>query len=161
MKALSMKQPVPELILQKKKTIELRNWNTTFRGEFFLHASMNELKGFQIDPKQLTKGALVGTASLVNVIKFNTIEEFKKMQDKHLARDISWFKPGKTHGFVLENPYRLESPIPMKGQLQFFDVGRIEMSSFAAQRENAQSNETNKIILSPNSKFKQTKISKD
>jgi len=36
MKALSLKQPFAELILQGKKTIELRKWNTKFRGEFLI-----------------------------------------------------------------------------------------------------------------------------
>lgn len=125
MRALSMKQPVPELILQGKKIIELRNWNTYFRGEFFLHASMNELKDFDFSQeklKALPHGALVGTINLVNVIKFNSFEEFKRMENKHLACDPNWFKEGKTFGFILENPYRLEQPIPMKGQLQFFET---------------------------------------
>jgi len=47
MKALSMKQPVPELILQKKKTIELRKWNTKFRGKFLLHASLGEIRSMK------------------------------------------------------------------------------------------------------------------
>lgn len=122
MKALSMKQPVPELILQGKKTVELRNWNTQFRGEFFLHASLNELKGFDLDPRKLSHGALVGAVNLVNVIQFNSFEQFKSMQNKHLARDPNWFKEGKTFGFILENPYRLGKPIPMKGQLNFFET---------------------------------------
>jgi len=40
MKALSLKQPYAELILQGKKKIELRTWNTKFRGEFYIHASL-------------------------------------------------------------------------------------------------------------------------
>ena len=39
MKALSLKQPFAELIVSGKKTIELRNWNTKFRGKFLIHAS--------------------------------------------------------------------------------------------------------------------------
>ncbi|MEK6923012.1 MAG: ASCH domain-containing protein, partial [Nanoarchaeota archaeon] len=39
MKALSLKQPFAELILQGKKKIELRKWNTHFMGEFLIHAS--------------------------------------------------------------------------------------------------------------------------
>lgn len=39
MKTLSLKQPFAELILSGKKKIELRKWNTSFRGEFLIHAS--------------------------------------------------------------------------------------------------------------------------
>ena len=39
MKCLSLKQPFAELLATGKKTVELRNWNTNFRGEFIIHAS--------------------------------------------------------------------------------------------------------------------------
>jgi len=38
MKCLSVCQPYANLIVSGKKTIELRNWNTNFRGEFLVHA---------------------------------------------------------------------------------------------------------------------------
>ena len=122
MKALSMKQPVPELILQGKKTMELRKWKTQFIGKFYLHASLSELKGFDIDTKKLPRGALVGTAELIDVMKFNSLEHLQQFQNKHLARDKSWFKQNSTYGFILKNPQRLEKPIPYKGQLNFFEV---------------------------------------
>jgi len=37
----SLKQPYAELLVSRKKTIELRNWNTSFRGKFLVHASKN------------------------------------------------------------------------------------------------------------------------
>jgi hypothetical protein len=41
MKCLSLKQPFAELLVSGKKTIELRKWNTKFRGKFLIHASKN------------------------------------------------------------------------------------------------------------------------
>ena len=38
MKCLSVSQPYADLIVQGKKTIELRTWNTKYRGEFLVHA---------------------------------------------------------------------------------------------------------------------------
>ena len=38
MKCLSICQPFANLIIQNKKTIELRKWNTNFRGVFLIHA---------------------------------------------------------------------------------------------------------------------------
>ena len=43
MKCLSVCQPFAELIVEGKKTIELRKWNTKFRGEFLVHAAKNIL----------------------------------------------------------------------------------------------------------------------
>ncbi|MBI5392038.1 ASCH domain-containing protein [Candidatus Woesearchaeota archaeon] len=122
MKALSMKQPVPELILQGKKTIELWHWNTNLRGTFALHASQNELEGFGLDPKSLPKGAILGTVELVDVIEFNSLEQFQQFQGQHLARNKNWFAEGKTYGFKLKNQKRFEKPIPVKGKLHFFEV---------------------------------------
>ena len=41
MKCLSLRQPYAELLVSGKKTIELRKWNTNFRGKFLIHASKN------------------------------------------------------------------------------------------------------------------------
>jgi hypothetical protein len=56
MKCLSLKQPYAELLVSGKKTIELRNWNTSFRGKFLIHASKNidkeRLDSLGIDQKK-------------------------------------------------------------------------------------------------------------
>lgn len=122
MKTLSMKQPVPELILQKKKTIETRTWRSDFRGEFFIHASNNIIKEmierFELDKERLIKGAIVGKAEITGLKIYNTLGEFNKDSDKHLA-----LIPKKlpTYGYILENIQRLEKPVKLKGRLNFFE----------------------------------------
>ena len=73
MKCLSICQPFAELIVQGKKTIELRKWNTKFRGEFLVHAAKNILeedcKRMKISPKTVTTGAIIGKVNLVDVKK--------------------------------------------------------------------------------------------
>ena len=123
MKALSMKQPVPELILNKRKTIETRTWKSDFRGEFYIHASNNLMQGFidkfSIDESKLIKGAIVGKASIIDMKVYNTVEDFKLDSHKHLM-DIPNKLP--TYGYILEHVQRLERPIPLKGKLNFFEV---------------------------------------
>ena len=41
MKCLSLKQPFADLLALGEKTVELRKWNTKFRGKFLIHASKN------------------------------------------------------------------------------------------------------------------------
>ena len=88
MKALSMKQPVPELILQGKKTIELRTWKSNFRGEFYLHASKKVIQrlmdDFKFNIKDLPQGAIVGKAAIKNMKVYTTDADFKKDSNKHL-----------------------------------------------------------------------------
>ena len=119
MKALSIRQPWAELILQGKKTIEVRKWNTKFRGKFYIHASKNfdKEKLEQHNLKDLITGAIVGQAELVDVKKYISEEDFLKDSDKHLAKE---FKFGK-YGFILKDVKRIKQ-IPYKGQLNFFEV---------------------------------------
>lgn len=118
MKALSLKQPFAELILQGRKTIELRKWNTHFRGEFLIHASKipdaKAMKEFGFD--NLPTGAIVGKAKLVQVKHYKNKEELRKDKDLHLASG-DWGE----YGFVLGNVERFEKPIPAKGMLGWWE----------------------------------------
>src|SRR6476660_2955997 len=94
MKCLSLKQPYAELLVSGKKTIELRNWNTTFRGKFLIHASKNVDKerseSLGIDYKMLTSGAIIGTAILYDVKQYKNKAQLEKDENKHYA-DIKRF----------------------------------------------------------------------
>ena len=117
MKALSIKQPFAELILQGRKKIELRKWNTKFRGEFYIHASKipddDAMKKFGFE--DLPCGYLVGKVELVDVKNYKNEEEHRKDDNLHLASSF-W----GNYGFILENPKRIEK-IPYDGKLRFWD----------------------------------------
>jgi hypothetical protein len=117
MKALSLKQPYAELILQGRKKVELRKWNTNFRGKFLIHASKipDESAMSSFGFKNLPLGFIVGKAELVGVKEYKNSEEFETDKNLHLAsRDWGNF------GFILENVERLE-PIKCRGSLGFWD----------------------------------------
>jgi len=121
MKALSLKQPWAELVVSGKKTIELRKWNTHFRGEFLVHASLSPRKsgmerfGFT----ELPLGCIVGKATLVDVKKYASKEELAADFDKHCAPKEFW--DGTIYGFLLKGAQRID-PVPLKGKLNFFEV---------------------------------------
>ncbi|PIN89839.1 hypothetical protein COU57_05230 [Candidatus Pacearchaeota archaeon CG10_big_fil_rev_8_21_14_0_10_32_14] len=73
MKALSLKQPYAELIICGKKKIELRKWNTNYRGEFYIHASkipdIKALRKFGYKKEDLPLGCIVGKAEITSVKK--------------------------------------------------------------------------------------------
>ena len=121
LKCLSVSQPFADLIISGKKIIELRNWNTKFRGEFLIHAPIKiRTKDCRLKiNKKLVTGAIVGKAELYDVKKYDLIKEIKKDQKYHFA---SKKYNGKTFGFMLKNSKQLRIPIPWKGQLGFFDV---------------------------------------
>ena len=116
-KTLSLKQPWAELILQGKKKIEIRKWNTKFRGEFLIHASKTpdvknmERFGFE----SLPLGFIVGKAKLLDVKKYENLGSFNEDKGLHLAnREFGMY------GFVLDNIQRID-PIPARGQLNFWE----------------------------------------
>jgi hypothetical protein len=122
MKCLSICQPFAELIIQNKKTIELRTWNTNFLGEFLVHAPIKIRKEDYREMKmkeKLTTGAIIGKVELYDVKKYESLKEIQVDKNKHFSTKN--FQK-KTFGFILKNSKPLRIPIPYKGQLGFFDV---------------------------------------
>jgi hypothetical protein len=122
LKCLSISQPFAELVISGKKSIELRNWNTSFRGEFLIHAPIKirtkDCKRLKIN-KKLIVGAIVGKAILFDVKKYNSSSEIEEDRKHHLAGEDFH---NKKYGFILKNAKSFRIPIPWKGQLGFFEV---------------------------------------
>jgi len=118
MKALSLKQPFAELILQRRKKIELRKWNTKFKGQFYIHSSKvpdaKAMKKFGFEIGSLPTGAIVGKANLVDVKEYKTSSEHKEDKRLHLV-STAWGR----YGFILSNVQRVRL-IPCKGSLNFW-----------------------------------------
>jgi predicted transcriptional regulator len=129
MKALSIRQPWAELILQGKKKIEIRTWNTNFRGDFLIHASKNTdralIRYFNLEDKQLNFGEIVGYVRLAKVIAYNSATEVLKDAELHLSLEKKEKYP--VYGFVLEDVRQI-SPIKCNGRLGFFEVPEISLS---------------------------------
>ena len=122
MKCLSVCQPYANLIVSGKKTIELRNWNTNFRGEFLVHAPITikrtDCQRLKISKKLVTR-AIIGKVEIYNVKKYNSKSEVKNDYKKHLASK-NFFD--RKYGFLLKNAKAFRIPITCKGKLGFFDV---------------------------------------
>jgi len=123
MKALSIRQPWAWLIVRGWKTIENREWFSTFTGPLLIHAGKTmtrddyeacEIFCMGLDglgPEfrlplfgELNRGGIVGRAVMIDCVQ---------------RSDNQWFTG--TYGFVLTDakplPFR-----PLKGALGFFDV---------------------------------------
>jgi len=123
MKCLSVSQPYADLIIKGKKIIELRTWNTKFRGEFLVHAptkiKTDVCKNMGINETEIRTGVILGRVEIYDVKKYSSISELKKDYKKHFGSEE--FLRHK-YGFLLRNPKELNIPIPYKGRLGFFDV---------------------------------------
>ena len=123
MKCLSVSQPYADLIVKGKKTIELRTWNTKFRGEFLVHAPLkikkNVCSEMDIEEIKLRRGVIIGKVEIYDIKVYNSVAELEADYKKHFASEE--FLRHK-YGFLLKNPKELRIPIPYKGSLGFFNV---------------------------------------
>lgn len=123
MKALSLRQPFAELVLQGRKTIETRTWNTTYRGKFIIYAAAkpNEEKMKEYGFDELPIGCIVGEAEIVDVKIYRDLESWNADVDKHHFPITEWGE--KRYGFILENVKRLEPrPYPNRSASKFFYI---------------------------------------
>lgn len=122
MRCLSISQPFAQLIILGKKTIELRNWNTNYRGIFLIHSPQkirfDDCKRLKMSTN-LISGAIIARAEIYDVKIYRNKTELKLDYQKHLA-NIE-FK-NKKYGFMIKNVKPFRFPIPYKGKLGFFDV---------------------------------------
>ena len=121
-KAISIKQPWTELILDGSKSIEVRTWPTHYRGRLWLHAGLTIEKAvclhFGIDHKDLQTGGLLGHAELYDCIAFTSEALWEELRPKH--RNIGPYQPG-LWGWCLKDQTRTEFE-PMKGKQGFMNV---------------------------------------
>lgn len=126
--ALSIRQPWVELILQGRKTIEVRTWNTNYRGRLLLHASRavdcDACNRFGLEPSGLTIGAIVGVVDLTDCRRF-TYEDWQELFPAHL--NLRDFRKGLI-GWFLRNPRRV-APTPLPGRLGLFVVPGYDVSA--------------------------------
>jgi hypothetical protein len=108
MKALSIKQPWASLIASGRKTIELRTWQTKYRGDFIVCASCSPRRGteFEIGPM----------AAAICVV---TLDRIEPADASHAKRACCSVSPGE-FAWRLTNVREFE-PFPIKGRLSFWE----------------------------------------
>lgn len=119
MKALTIKQPWAQLIIEGYKKYEFRSWKTKYRGKILIHAGMSLEKDMALRFKDYnlsyTIGAIIGEATLEDCIlvdeKFN--EELKRIDPIVYGRS----NHVETYAWKLSNIKKYEKPIEIKGQL--------------------------------------------
>lgn len=141
MKALSLRHPWCHAVLHLGKSIENRRWNTSFRGEFLIHASKGMPRAYYAEAEALIFhalcldglgakaiaardafrrdfkeraqfGGIVGRARVVDVVAPCTGEENCTHGHWHIREQ---------YGFVLFDVESLPF-MPLKGKLSFFNV---------------------------------------
>lgn len=123
-KCLSVSQPFADLIVKARKIIELRHWNTKYRGEILIHSPvkirLDDCKRLKIDPQGLITGAIIGKVTIYDTKRYQTKKEFITDKKFHFAND-DYFS-NKTFGFLLKNAKEFKIPISVKGRLGLFEL---------------------------------------
>ena len=134
MKALSIRQPWAWLIVHAGKDIENRNWNTSYRGFFYIHAAKGLTSNeyveacdwvkHNVDPeivipgmRELQRGGIIGKAKIIESAR---------------SHPSKWFIG--QFGFVLRNVKPIEFQ-EVKGQLNFFNVEIDEKEKERTRRQ--------------------------
>lgn len=122
MKALSFRQPWAELILQGRKTMDLRTYSTHYRGRIAVHASQKIEReaalAHGLDPDELATGGIVGTVEVADVIALDD-GSYEAHRDEHLAG--RHYREG-LFGWVLTDPERFPQVVPANGRTSLFNV---------------------------------------
>ena len=116
--AVSVRQPWAELLIDGRKSIEIRSWAAEYRGRMWLHT------GLKSDPElerkfglnDLYRGGFLGSIELVAIVPV-TKERWEQWLDKHL--DPGRYREGLV-AWMMAAPRRFREPVPGKGQLNLF-----------------------------------------
>lgn len=118
--ALSIRQPWAELILRGLKTIEIRRWDTDYRGPLWLHTG--KFADPDLDQRfgitNPTRGAFVGRIFLDSISPIDAAR-WHTWRAEHL--DSGRYEPGML-AWILSSPERLTSPVPAAGRLKLYEV---------------------------------------
>lgn len=119
--ALSIKQPWAELVLSRRKTVEVRRKAIHYRGPFWLHTGKNPDEGalplFDL-PRPLFTGGYIGIARLIDSKPFDRVL-WSRLRPEHLT-------PGPMidglHAWFIEDVTPLPHSVTGNGQLGLFEV---------------------------------------
>ena len=119
--ALSIRQPWAEAIVSGRKSIEIRNWTTRYRGPVWVHAAKHaapHLLEMETERSCLYRGGVVGIVSLEAVVSM-TPERWELWRDQHLATGDY---PSGTFAWLLTEQHRLPRPVSVEGSLKLFNL---------------------------------------
>jgi hypothetical protein len=102
MKALSIQQPYADLIAKGIKTIECRDWKTSYRGRILICSTKKTFEDYLV-------GHAICIATLVDIVEMSS----KHYKDAGISKLF-------TYAWQLINPQKIK-PFPVKGQLGLFE----------------------------------------
>lgn len=122
MKAISVRQPWANLIIEGKKKLDLRTYKINYTGPIAIHASstveLEDCVRFEFDPDQLPKGAVIGIVDLVEVSELDKLI-YQQREELHLKHRK--YRSG-LYGWLFNNPRALATPLKFHGRQGVFNI---------------------------------------
>ena len=130
MKALTVLEPWATLIVEGKKIIETRNWDTDYRGKILIHSSKTIMRNEDyvqhllqfVDKNHLNfnRGCIIGEVDLVD-IKPVSLEFLNLVKNTNYIDYITSEWTTCKYVWILDNPKFYDKPIPAKGSLGLWE----------------------------------------
>jgi len=134
-KSLSFHQPRAEQIIRGEKTVDVRTWQTKYRGPLAIHAAQKRratrCRDLGFDPDILDYGAVIGVVEVVEIRPLDA-EAYAALQPQH--RLDTPFPGAPCYAWILANPQRLPSPLPVTGRRRLFEVDLSQRESEKARK---------------------------
>lgn len=104
LKAISLQQPYANLVASGRKTIETREWGTSYRGDLLICASLSGIG----EPKGLA----------LCIVELYLIRPMTPADAEAACIDVY----PRAKAWLIRNRRVLRQPFPVKGQLGLYDV---------------------------------------
>ena len=133
MKAISLLQPWATLVVMGVKKIETRNWGTKHRGTILIHASQGKagsifaadapFKKYIPDFKKLPFGAIIGEATIADVIRIEDLEMNDDIINRLTMEEKAFgdYSEGR-YAWMLEDAVEFTRPIPARGDIKYLGI---------------------------------------
>jgi hypothetical protein len=126
-KALTICQPYAHIIVRGEKSVENREWPTTYRGPLLIHAGKSrewldegDVEYYRDIGDPMVFGAVVGVAQLIDCLHIDRIEA-GEYDERH-----PWLREhAHTNGtwcWLLTDVERLSLPVSWKGAQGLFEI---------------------------------------
>jgi len=129
MKAISIKQPWATLIAQRAKTIEIRSWQTKYRGPLLIVSSLNPSDGLKkfketdsagrnkVEDEEYPELDFLHFGHAICICELYDVEPFAR---KHTEAALCPYYPDLFAWHIRHVKH--VKPVPIKGKLNFFEV---------------------------------------
>ena len=135
--ALSIRQPWASYVIAGLKSLELRDWSTSYRGWLWIHAGrtldVEALATAGIASRDFRTGGLLGIARLVACAPIASAAQWQALRNEH--RSPGTFTRG-TYAWTFEDTVALDEKIDALGALRLYrldDGTRAEIARQLAQ----------------------------